>query len=45
MKKTIPLTASAQSTGISPEHQRYLSSLDRGNAKGLGIRQDQNPAP
>lgn len=29
MRKPIPLTASASSTGISPQHQRFLASLDR----------------
>lgn len=35
MKKPIPLTASAQSSGISPEHARFLASLNRAMEKTL----------
>lgn len=35
MSKPIPLTASNSSSGISPEHQRFLESLDRAIKKTL----------
>lgn len=35
MRKPIPLTASTQSTGMSAEHQRFLSSLNRAMEKVL----------
>jgi len=35
MRKPIPLTASASSTGISPERARFLASLDRAMQKTL----------